>query len=360
MIEMALRMIIAPFFNSFLHLIGPFSQLIRKRRKEQEKKNKKSSKTALKIFIALIISLPLFIIVLCLLYFADKIFAQFIDRIVSNLDINVSIYTSILALILSSILWFYLSGFIASKFLDKIAFNFKLIDRIFNDNLIPAIIVNLLNVIYIIFSTIQFGYLLGGEEYVKKQGIVYSEYAIKGFWEMIFVVLINFCVLYFLQTRFSLKSIISKLILIPSYLITITASGIMVYSSHIRLTVYEDGYGFSRNRLIPHTFLIFIVVVLLLLFINLFLKDEKRRKFINISVTLAIVFYFIGFCSFNMEAFIVKKNIEKYNQEESKVELDIRYLVQDLSLEGMKTLLEQKDGEVLKNYFEKQKNSFYD
>ncbi len=182
---------------------------------QQSKKIK--GKLAIKILIGLSITLPALTIVTLLLASADKIFSNFIisvkNAIIPDLTL-VNFFSFVLALIFTFVAVSYVIGFIKYSNRNILRVAGKSLN--FMDQIIPAIITYSLNVIYLAFVYIQFRYLFGGHDYAASQGIVYSEYAIKGFWEMIVVCFINFGILYLLISKFSLSKVKSKILLLPS------------------------------------------------------------------------------------------------------------------------------------------------
>ncbi|HEC64500.1 MAG TPA: DUF4173 domain-containing protein [bacterium] len=316
-------------------------------------KHSLNGKILLKVILGLVITIPVFSIVLSLLTSSDAIFANALDGIVELFipdTFGELVGKILLASFLSGLMWFVLSGQIESKLLKESNFKIKFLDNISLDMIIPAILVYALDIIYLLFTIVQFGYLFGGEEFVKNNDVIYSEYAVNGFWEMITVVLINFMVLYFVQTRFSLKSLTAKLILVPAYVFTVFSSVVMLISSHSKLTLYESQYGFTKDRLIPHVFMIFVLAILLLSLLNLSFKDTIRRKVINIGTMVITVIFLMGLNLFSMETFIVKKNVEKFQTEESVVDLDVKYLT-ELGTEGFVESRKYKNSPWLNAYF---------
>lgn len=294
---------------------------------------------AKKIIIALGITFPIITIVTLLLASADEVFSNFLnnlkDIIIPNLEIP-NIMGFILALALTFLAVSYVRGFIDyanKRIVRTITENFK-----FTDLIIPTIITYSLNIVYLVFAFIQFRYLFGGQEFAISQGIVYSEYAIKGFWEMMAVCFINFGILYLLVSYFSLNTKQSKALLLPSYVVMILSSLVMIYSSHSRLSLYESGYGFTIDRVIPHAFLIFILAIFILQGITLLYRDNLRNKLLILGTFVIANLFIAGFTIFPMEKFIVRQNIARAEQGK---ELDKSYLLTELDLEGYNEILEQ-------------------
>lgn len=307
--------------------------------KEIVKIKKVDSKVITKLIIAFAITIPLVTVVIALLASADEVFAEVIKNIITGLLPNISIestFNIIFSLIFMFFGWSYIKGYIDFDESQTKRQVIALLDKMSLDVIIPAVLTYALNIVFLIFIIIQFDYLLFGEDFARKHDIIFSEYAIKGFWEMILVLLINYVTLYFVQTRFSLRDLKAKLILIPSYSFMLFASVVMLFSSHIRLNIYEDAYGYTRDRLIPHIFLICIALLLVLVFINSFLNNKIRKKTLIIGTFIMINIFFMIFSLISMDSIVVNQNMKKYSsiKYDDPLDLDLKYLYNELGVEG--------------------------
>ncbi len=93
-------------------------------------------------------------------------------------------------------------------------------------------------------------------------------------------------------------------------------------SAFIRLSLYEDAYGFTTLRLYSHAFIILLAVIFSLLFYKIYQDNRESsfafRVFISIVLFLAIMNFM------NPDAIIARKNIERF---EAIGKIDINYLV---------------------------------
>jgi hypothetical protein len=153
---------------------------------------------------------------------------------------------------------------------------------------------------------------------------------------MFTVIIINFVVLYFVQTKFSLKDNLSKVFLIPAYIFTALASIVMVISSYSRIMVYVNGYGFTRDRLTPLLFLVFAMMMLIMFLINNFISDENRKKFLKMATFIIVMAFMSGFTFFSMDKFIVEENLRNHPT------VTYEYLIGNTNSEGKISLLEHK------------------
>src|SRR5699024_7320493 len=104
------------------------------------------------------------------------------------------------------------------------------------DSITAITILIILNFVYLLFVAIQFKYFFGAH---LAEGFTYAEYARRGFFELILVMLMNWTILTsFLKKvqdhRRGIKITINVL-----YSLLIIFSGIMLASAYQRLSMYE-------------------------------------------------------------------------------------------------------------------------
>lgn len=308
-----------------------------------------------KVALGLFVTVPVLFVVVLLLASGDAVFAKLISDIIEALIPDISfeaVFKFILSLIIAVVVWSQLKGYI--KLGDKYKrFSFPLLDHQSADAIVPTMLTGALNLVYLLFLVIQFDYLLGGKAFAAKHNIDIFDYAIKGFWEMIAVILINYAVIYLIQSKFSFKTVTAKIVLAGSSAFMIFASFVMLVSSHIKLSAYESEFGYTRDRLIPHSFLIFVLSILILVTINLFLSNRYRKKVLILGTFILVNVFLMGFSMFSMDRFIVRHNLDRYYEREIKSDhdLDMRYLTSYLGLEGAVMLADELDNPKLDDYY---------
>jgi hypothetical protein len=184
------------------------------------------------------------------------------------------------------------------------------------DGVITITVLVLINAVYVLFTIVQFKYFFSG----SLQGdFTYAEYARKGFFELLFVTLINLSITVLVLTfvrstigfiRRSIQVLLTTLVL---------SSAVLLSSAFMRLSMYEDAYGFTFIRVMAHSFMIFIVVIFMYTLIKIWIEKLSLFHFYFISALL----YYTVMNVINVEQIIVTKNIERYEQS-GKV--DLHYL----------------------------------
>lgn len=155
---------------------------------KEENKTKKKSGKGLYIFLGLAIAIPLAIITLGLLSSADKVFAETL-RDIFDLGFIIDNYFDINNVIILIVVFVFISymsvASVTKKTVDEIEFKKPRLEP-----LVAITITIVLSVIYFLFCMVQIRYLFAGEN-VLPSGDTYAEYARTGFFQLIFVSILN-------------------------------------------------------------------------------------------------------------------------------------------------------------------------
>ena len=109
---------------------------------------------------------------------------------------------------------------------------------------------------------------------------------------------------------------------------------LIVLVASMRLSLYEDAYGFTMLRLYSHVFAGLVAVVFLLLAIDLAGLVKRRRWFVGVSTITALVLL-MALNVANPEALVVGLNINRANQAHK---IDAQYF-QELSSDATPAIL---------------------
>jgi hypothetical protein len=167
------------------------------------------------------------------------------------------------------------------------------------------------NLLFAIFVGVQFRYFFGGLANIvdSPESLTYAEYARRGFFELIVVVitaLIFFVLLSSLtgrkkgsqQTWFSGLGIGLFLLV-----------AVILVSAFQRLLLLELAYGFTRLRTYPHVFMIWLGVLLLAIVV---LEILGRQRAFALAVLLAVVGFTFSLALLNVDAFIARVNLQRH------------------------------------------------
>ena len=284
------------------------------------------SKDFFRVIKGIVIAIPFLIVLVWLLSSADLVFQAYLDKLF-GIDINLEIISRILIILIVS--YFFIGIFSKiirdrkSEIVGEVEEEKEKENR-FLGFIESSTILILVEFLFLIFIVIQFFYLFGGKDYVWgiAEYITYSEYAKKGFWELIGVSIISFLLIYGLD-KFARKEAPKekKLFKILSAVLVFEIS-VIILSAVKRLSVYTDGYGLTFSRFLAFVFLFWIFCVFLIFLYKKIFSEKKEAVFLFCVFCLTIVFW-AGVNALNPDAFIAKKNIERAAQGR---ELDLRYL----------------------------------
>lgn len=163
-------------------------------------------------------------------------------------------------------------------------------------------------------------------------GFTYAEYARRGFFELAAVTFINFVIVLFCIKYMKREN--KKLITVSNILFTILILFTlnMLYSANFKLSLYESSYGYTYLRVFVHLFMLLLFILCLIALIGIWYRKVSIVK--CILVATVIMYTIINYI--NIDAFIAKKNIERYHDTGK---IDISYLT-SLSYEAVPYLIE--------------------
>jgi hypothetical protein len=278
-------------------------------------KDGKKGKIVTKIALGLIISIPILALIIWLLSSADIIFKDvFLDIPISKI---LKHFFTILAVSVYAIcfIWSILKSYDEEK---KQAYS-KINWKKFLDPVVLITVISLLNIVYTVFSVIQFTYLFWGESFMLPSSYTYAEYARRGFFELVAVAVINFIIILiavsFIRKENKKVHLASKILL--SLLVGFTF--VMLISAFYRMLIYEQAFGFTYLRIFVQAFM---VLLFFLFIINIIYIWYTKLPIIKSYFVVALIVYIVLNFS-NVDQIIARNNIDRYIETG---QIDIEYL----------------------------------
>jgi hypothetical protein len=178
-------------------------------------------------------------------------------------------------------------------------------------------------VVYVFFAAIQFKYLFSNySTLMQTPGLTSSAYAVRGFGELICITLFNFALLGLSMnyTKTEGRHVLLKIL----YLLLVVFNFVILYSSHLRLSLYEYSFGFTVGRFLPHLFLILFALLNAVMLVKVFRPQIRAMKYMLLTF---IVFYtcinFLG-----IDRMVANINISRYYAKaQTSVEFDAAHLL---------------------------------
>ncbi len=109
---------------------------------------------------------------------------------------------------------------------------------------------------------IQVRYFFGGQANISVAGFTYSEYARRGFGELIFVAFFSLLMILGLGAVTRRESLAQQRVFSGLSAAIVVLVMVMLVSAYERLLLYETAYGFSRLRTYTHVALVWIGILL--------------------------------------------------------------------------------------------------
>jgi hypothetical protein len=197
-------------------------------------------------------------------------------------------------------------------------------------------------ILFVAFVIVQFQYFFGGQANISIEGYTYSEYARKGFGELVTVALFS------LLLWLGLGAITRRETEIQRRTFSILGVGlvglliVMLVAAFQRLALYEAVYGFSQLRTYTHVFMIWLGLLLVVVVI---LEVLRRERAIGLAMIAAALGFIVSLNVLNVDAFIVKQNIQREirsttdkNFAQGRADLDAQYFI-DLSDDSIPPLV---------------------
>ncbi len=286
------------------------------------KSDGKKKGNALKIFIGLIISVPVLLILISIFAGADAAFAHFVDKVIEfiNFDFGELVFDIIFGsgfaiFIFSSVLTLR-SGYSNEKREGK-----KI--QIF-DSVITSTVLFAAAAVYLIFVFIQIEYLFIGAK--LPAGLTYAEYVHKGVFELSVAIFLTFIVCALIRA-FAKKNENGKVAVILRAALSVIALATFVIclSAFYRIFLYIDAYGLTVSRVEAVMFILGLTLALLALVAAFWIDKLRIAPIVGTVVVCCICALGI----MNIDRVVAKVNVDRYL--EYGKEIDIEYIAEDLS-----------------------------
>lgn len=206
-------------------------------------------------------------LILALLTSADAYFDKFLSSVVTNINVNFNLWYVIKGIIYFVILFVIGINLFKNK---EIALKESKMSRV-NKTVITTMLF-IVNFVFVLFLISEISKLCGNFLKVPK-GYIYSSYAREGFFQLLFVTLINFGIILYLIYKTNLVKEDKKV----KYLVLslIAFSIFLIFNSYYRMFLYIGRFGFTNLRLQVILFL-FMEIILFGFIIKKIIRGAKK------------------------------------------------------------------------------------
>lgn len=310
-------------------------------------KKARGGKTALYIFLGLLLAVPLSIVVLLLLMLSDGLFESFMDGLRDSLPSFDALCVFEIAFAVP--IAFYLCGmlFSAAKKAEpkpEAAPAYRIFPLAASCAAVTPVCL-----FYLVYLIIQLNYLgaaFGGE---FPEGVSYSEFARRGFFELCVIAFINLCVILLIQTFSARKEGDRRPAVLKAYTVLISVFTLLLIASAMcKMFMYIGEYGMTRLRIYTSWFMALLAVMFVVIIVSQFIDFRVWR-----AVFAAFTVMFGMLCFSNVDGMIARYNADAYRSG-ALSEVDFG-LLEDLGVSSARQVLELSEEfpEEAGHYFEK-------
>ncbi len=171
-----------------------------------------------------------------------------------------------------------------------------------------AVVLGAVVLLFLLFVIVQFQYFFGGGANIGVQGFTYSEYARRGFGELVGVALCALLLFLGLSAITRRASVLQQRTFSGLGIGMVALVGVMLVSAFQRLLLYEAAYGFSRLRMYTHVFILWLG---LLLAAVVLLELLRRARFFPFAALMAAIGFAATLTLVNVDASIVRQNVAR-------------------------------------------------
>ena len=225
------------------------------------KTSREKTNKILNAVFGIIVGIVFSIVILLLLMSADDYFNKFVSKAFISINLD---FSKIMQFVIFFIIIFSIGvNLIRNRYIVMKENKTRKIDHTIIISMLSVI-----NLVFVLFLISEVSKLCGNFLQIPK-GYIYSSYAREGFFQLLFVTIINFSIILYLIYKTNVikeNKVIRNLILI-----LIAFSVLLIFNSYYRMFLYIGKFGFTNLRL----------QVILFLFMELILFGIIIKKIIN-------------------------------------------------------------------------------
>ena len=229
--------------------------------------NKDKNDKVINIIFGTIIGVFISGLILALLTSADAYFDKFLSSIVTNFNVDFNLWYVIKGIIYFVILFAIGINLFKNK---EIALKESKMSRA-NKTVVTTMLF-IVNFVFVLFLISEISKLCGNFLKVPK-GYIYSSYAREGFFQLLFVTLINFGIILYLIYKTNLVKEDKK---VKCLVLSLIAFSIfLIFNSYYRMFLYIGRFGFTNLRL-QVTLFLFMEIILFGFIIKKIIRGAKK------------------------------------------------------------------------------------
>jgi hypothetical protein len=333
---------LSDYFKKFFALIGSLANrpidFLAQIRKEQTARGTSGTSLPLwGIVRGMVIAFPIVVFFGSLLASADLVFSQKLGEFLGLFSIG-KLAENFLRLILILVYGYLLAGIFlhaASRSKDeKLIGEDKPVIKPFLGFTESAIVLGSVSILFLLFVIVQFQYFFGGATNIGVAGYTYSQYARRGFNELVTVAFFSLVMILGLSTVTRRTDDREKRVYSGLSVVIVGLVMVILVSAYQRISLAIAWHGFSRLRLYPRVFLVWLGVLLITVVV---LEIFRRERYFAFATVLASLGFALSLTLVNVDAAIIKHNVPRVLQGRK---LNVAHLA-SLSSDAVPALVEE-------------------
>ncbi len=169
-----------------------------------------------------------------------------------------------------------------------------------------AIILSGVTLLYLAFVIVQFRYFFGGNANIGVTGYTYSQYARRGFNELLAVAFVSLLLIFGLNSITRRQNALQARIYSALGVTMMALVGVILVSAYQRLMLATEWHGYSRIRIYPRIFMIWMGILFVAVIV---LEVLHRQQHFTLATVLALLGFAVSLSLFNVDASIVRHNV---------------------------------------------------
>lgn len=305
-------------------------------------KNIGRNNTLIAVVVGFVVAMGILCVTLPLLLSSDIMFSKIFGELLSYINFSTLFWISLTFIIGFTLPYAFFTALCRYNFPEGRERKMKYFDPV-----IGITFTSIVSLIYMVYCAIQIMYLFLGMSAGLPQYVTYAEYARGGFWELLFVSIINFIIILLCLYLFR-ENIVLKIILT----IMCGCTFVMIVSSAYRMKMYVGEYNLTFLRILVLWFLVVLALIMIGMTVSIYKKRFPLFKYIIAVVSVM----YIGFSFSRPDVIIAKYDISQWKNGDSQ---DFFYLMYetlsiDAAPEIAKVDLDDKEWKLVENEYLKQ------
>ncbi len=281
-----------------------------------------------------LLALPILVVFAALLVSADLVFADYVENVLRWFDVE-RIADWIRRALVVIICGIFFLGALVSALRERkgepmISIKHPLLSP-FIGFVESVVVLGAVDLLFVVFVAIQFAYLFGGQENITAVGYTYSEYARRGFGELVAVAVLSLGLIMALGTWAKRQEKRHNAWFNGLSAALVGLVSVILISALKRLLLYENAYGFTRLRTYTHV-AIYWMGFLFIIFLVLLITSQLRR--FAFAAALCAVGFIATLNLLNVDAFITTRNATRL-AETGEIDVDYLSTLSDDAVPGL-------------------------